>query len=83
VGLAVNGSGAANVIAFNPSGGIIVFDSTTTNNTLRGNAIHSNPSLGINLFGGAESFWGYTFNDADDSDSGPNQLQNYPVLNGE
>ena len=80
IGLAVNGSGAANHIAFNAGAGFVLFDSSTTNNTLRGNNVFSNGLVGINLFGGAENFWGVTFNDFDDSDTGPNQLQNHPIL---
>lgn len=80
IGFAVDHSGAGNQIAFNGGGGIAVFDASTTNNTLRGNATYSNGYLAINLFGGAETFTGVTFNDFDDSDTGPNQLQNYPEL---
>lgn len=45
------------------------------NNTIRGNSIHSNSGLPIDLNNN-----GITFNDGNDSDSGPNNLQNYPVL---
>lgn len=79
IGLAVNGSGAGNQIAFNGGDGIVAFDAGTTNNVLRGNNIAANGGLGINLFG-SDWFWGVTLNDFDDSDPGPNQLQNYPVL---
>ena len=79
-GLAVNGSGAANAIAFNNSSGIVMFDVGTTNNSLRGNHIFSNGFLGINQVGGTEDFYGVTFSDADDTDAGPNNLQNYPVI---
>jgi hypothetical protein len=79
IGLSVNGSGAGNQVAFNSGDGIVVFDPATTNNVLRGNNVSSNGGLGINLFG-SDGFWGVTYNDFDDSDTGPNQLQNYPVL---
>jgi hypothetical protein len=64
----------ANVIAFNTAAGITV--SSGTNNTLRGNSIHSNGNIGINL--GASL--AVNNNDNGDADAGANQLQNYPVL---
>ena len=67
------GAGAGNVIAFNTGDGIFV--SAGTNNTFRGNAIHSNTGLGIDL-----SADGVTANDVNDVDGGPNQLQNFPLL---
>ncbi len=45
-----------------------------TGNWIRDNSIHDNTGLGIDL--GDD---GATANDADDSDSGPNNLQNYPT----
>ncbi len=44
-------------------------------NQLTSNSIYSNGKLGIDLGGD-----GVTLNDAGDSDTGPNNLQNYPVL---
>jgi hypothetical protein len=73
-------TGAGNVIAFNTFAGIDVFDSATTGNDFNANAIYSNGALGINLVGGSENGFGVTANDSQDPDTGPNQLQNYPVL---
>ena len=78
--------GAGNMIAFNGTStagffsGIDVFDSTTTGNDFNANSVFSNSHLGINLAGGNENGFGVTANDSGDSDSGPNKLQNYPVL---
>ena len=66
-------SGAGNKIAFNGGQGITV--SQGSGNVIRGNSIFSNVGLGIDL--GAN---GVTANDANDSDTGPNQFQNFPVL---
>jgi trimeric autotransporter adhesin len=68
-------AGAANVIAFNENIGVFV--SSGTNNTVRGNRVYGNNGLGIDL-----GFQGVSDNDADDSDTGANQLQNFPVLTG-
>ena len=73
-------SGAGNMIAFNGSSGIDVFDPPTTGNDFNANSIFSNGTLGINLIGGHENGFGVTANDPGDSDNGPNKLQNYPVL---
>ena len=70
------GAGEANVIAYNGSspayGGIGVNGSLTR---IRGNSIHSNNGLGIDL---AEN--GVTVNDAGDGDTGPNDFQNFPLI---
>ena len=62
-----------NRIAFNVQSGVRVL--TGVNNAIRGNAIFQNGLLGIDI-GGA----GLTPNDAGDTDSGANNLQNFPVL---
>ena len=72
--------GAGNAIAFSGWSGIDVYDSTTTGNDFNANSIFSNSRLGIDLHGGTENGFGVTANDPGDGDSGPNQLQNYPVL---
>jgi len=63
-----------NLIAFNGGDGIEVTDNSTGNG-LRGNSIHSNGGLGIDLGGD-----GITLNDAGDADAGPNNFINFPVL---
>ncbi len=85
---AIGGSaaGAGNVIGFNgmdgvrvascSSGGVV----TGVNNSILGNSIFSNTRLGINLLGGTEDSFGVTANDACDTDTGANNLQNSPVL---
>ena len=73
------GTGDGNRIAFNgatqPGRGIHL--SAGTANAVEANAIFSNANLGIDL-GSA----GVDANDADDPDSGANDLQNFPVLTG-
>ena len=64
-----------NLIAYNGSDGIFVSGSTSVSNAIRTNNIVSNDGLGINLKND-----GVTENDDGDSDTGPNVLQNFPVL---
>jgi CSLREA domain-containing protein len=66
----------ANTIAFNGGDGvrIVSFGLATGNRVLR-NSIFSNAGLGIDLGGD-----GLTPNDPGDTDTGPNNLQNKPVL---
>lgn len=74
-------AGAGNTIAFNglanQSGstfdGIRIFSGT--GNNIRGNSIHDNGALGIDL-----NDDGVSANDTGDADTGPNSLQNYPVI---
>ena len=77
----IGGSGgAANTIAFNTFG-VLLNSSAGTGNAIIGNSTFSNNGLGIDLLGANQSF-GVTANDSLDQDSGPNNLQNYPVLTG-
>ena len=80
-GISVDGSnnriggslpGEGNTIAFN-SYGVVVHSGD--GNSVLSNSIHSNSSLAIDLDND-----GVTFNDVGDSDAGPNDLINFPVL---
>lgn len=68
---------APNQIAFNAGAGVLL--RTVTNpairNSIRFNSIHDNGALGIDLGDN-----GVTANDVNDPDSGPNSLQNFPVI---
>lgn len=67
-----------NLIAYHdPNPGVVFIDNDApyaTGNTFLGNSMYQN-SIGIDLEGN-----GVTLNDNTDGDSGPNELQNYPVL---
>lgn len=77
----VGGTGydVVNTIAFNRGKGVVVSKewNATIGNRILGNAIHSNSSLGLDL-----NDDGVTQNDGTDADTGPNDLQNYPVISG-
>ena len=70
--------GSGNIIAFNELNGIGVgksFGDRSVWNSIRGNSIFGNGSLGIDLGGD-----GVTANDELDADSGPNSVQNTPII---
>lgn len=80
-------AGAANTVAFNGGAGILIGSDAAqagvglssaagVNNAAFRNRIHSNGGLGIDL----GPFDGVTPNDANDFDSGPNALVNFPIL---
>ena len=70
-------AGAGNLVAFNTTDGVTVTNGT--GNSILSNSIHSNGTtanhLGIDLNGD-----GVNPNDANDADTGANNLQNFPVL---
>ncbi len=75
--------GAGNEVAYNGRTGIAVYPGSTAD-SIRGNQVHDNGELGIDLSLAVASANthadGVTPNDAGDTDTGPNNLQNFPVL---
>ncbi|HMZ20039.1 MAG TPA: choice-of-anchor Q domain-containing protein, partial [Blastocatellia bacterium] len=69
-------AGAVNIIAFNGGAGVNINSAGAINNSVLGNSIFSNSTLGVDLGNN-----GLTPNDAGDADTGINNLQNFPVLN--
>ncbi|MCP4925063.1 MAG: hypothetical protein GY916_03870, partial [Gammaproteobacteria bacterium] len=91
-GVAISGSnnnliggtatGAGNVIAHNGYYGISIDELAGTGNSILGNRIYGNNdnnNLGIELIAAGPTY-GVTNNDADDADTGANNLQNFPVI---
>jgi YVTN family beta-propeller protein len=84
-GIQINGSsnntiggtnqGEGNVISGNNGAGISIQGTGTIGNLISSNSIYSNGGIGIDLGGN-----GVTSNDTGDPDTGPNNLQNFPVL---
>jgi hypothetical protein len=66
--------GAGNTIAFNKGAGVAIVDATAINNSIRGNSIHDNKGLGIDL--GND---GVTLNGPSPR-TGRNHLENFPVI---
>src|SRR5439155_27181143 len=77
-----NNTVSRNTIAFNGGSGVFVSGGSATGNLIRSNSIFSNARLGIDLSSSSDPTNGVTPNDAGDGDSGPNNLQNFPVLTG-
>lgn len=74
------GTGEGNLIAFNVGAGIMISGYDPTGNAIRGNSIHSNSGLGIDLAPWAAGAAGVSYNDLGDLDLGPNDYQNFPLL---
>ena len=73
-------AGEANTIAFNGNDGVSLPDAGI-GNVIRGNSIHSNGTTSTHLGIDLGPVDGLTANDAaPDSDTGPNALQNFPVI---
>jgi len=68
-------AGQANMIAGNLQDGVSIVGNSALGNSISGNQIYQNRYLGIDLKDD-----GVTANDNLDTDSGPNGLQNYPVI---
>src|SRR5215210_7301073 len=66
---------AANTIAFHSLDGVLVDGGSSTGNRILSNSIYANGELGIDLTPN-----GVTANDPKDPDTGPNRLQNYPLI---
>jgi parallel beta-helix repeat protein len=67
IGLALDGSGAGNIIAYNSYDGLILYNSNTIGDSIRGNSIFGNGSPGIELVPVSAGV-------------GPNDLESPPVL---
>jgi titin len=72
--------GDANRVAYHPGDGVLVRGNGTTGNSIIGNSIYGNGGLGINLQPAGEPDSTRTPNDPLDADTGPNNLQNYPLI---
>jgi parallel beta-helix repeat protein len=71
--------GGSNTVAFNGDNGVEVFGLSSEGNEISHNSVFSNAGIGIDL-GVSASGDGPTRNDPGDADSGPNNLQNKPVV---
>jgi fibronectin-binding autotransporter adhesin len=69
-----------NVIAFNDSDGVRMLATAGAGSQISSNSFFSNGGLGINLVSATDNAAGVTPNDHLDADSGPNSLQNAPVI---
>jgi CSLREA domain-containing protein len=79
-----NGGGtlqvAQNTIAFNGGDGVHMTSTAGTGVQITSTSFFDNGGLGINLVSATDDATGVTLNDFLDADSGPNNLQNAPVI---
>ena len=68
-------AGARNLVSGNGGYGVVVYNNGATGNRILSNSIFANAGLGIDL-----GYDGPSLNDAGDADTGPNGLQNKPVI---
>jgi len=68
-------SGNGNIIAYNDTAGIVVADDSSKYNTFSANVVYGNSLMGIDLYP-----FGVNNNDAGDTDSGCNDLMNFPDI---
>jgi CSLREA domain-containing protein len=68
-------TGAGNVIAGNGSQGVAILKPSATGNVIQRNSIFTNGGRGIDLSG-----HGFSPNDPEDPDTGPNNMQNFPEI---
>ena len=71
-------AGSANVIGFNVAQGVDIAGGTGW--TISDNSIFGNGGLGISFSASCSNLAVPTANDPGDADTGPNNLQNYPVI---
>ena len=74
-------AGAGNIVAFSKFTGVAV-NAASSGNSIIGNSMFANEGLGIDLQSPDDGPTVVTANDFPDSDSGANNLQNYPTLTG-
>lgn len=70
---------AANKIAFNDTG-VFIGEALALGNRIQGNSIYQNTGIGIDLIISGEDPDGQNPNDPDDTDTGSNNLQNFPEI---
>ena len=73
-----NNTISGNTVTANPGDGLIM-SSSGSGNRITQNSFSANGALAIDL-GGGDTGDGVTLNDSGDSDTGPNTLYNYPIL---
>jgi hypothetical protein len=72
----IGAPGDGNVIQFNDGGGVTVAGNESLGNSIRGNSMQDNASIGIDLL---DTFF-ESPNDPADPDEGPNRIQNTPTF---